>query len=222
MRVYAVHWGPLPNLAQDLIVPPLARLMAARDRVEAVPGDDFRRDCRRHDLAQPCCHGRLAALAAACVPAALQSHLPVGLCQLPVWDRGRAGRHRVWLALEPRGWWIRVLLSSLAALACYFSHVAAFGFYALVIFGVEAAPAFTELRFGDWPALGRRTAIAGPQWLIRLRSFSVPGRTPRVDHQLMPGSCARPISCSVYSTITIAPLTSAVLHCFSGSSAGWP
>ena len=24
---YAVRWGPLPNLAQDLIVPPLARLM---------------------------------------------------------------------------------------------------------------------------------------------------------------------------------------------------
>src|SRR5215471_14441369 len=43
----------------------------------------------------------------------------------------------LWLALEPRRSWFRVLASSVVALLCYFSHLAAFGFYALVIIGVE-------------------------------------------------------------------------------------
>ena len=40
-QFYAVHWEPLPNLAQDLIVPPLARLMPLEHRVEAVSGRDL-------------------------------------------------------------------------------------------------------------------------------------------------------------------------------------
>jgi hypothetical protein len=121
------------------------------------------------------------------------------------------GGTALWLALEQRGWWIRALVSSVAALACYFSHIAAFGFYALVIFGVEAAPAFTELRLGDWPALGRRAAIAGTQLVIPAALFLGSWQDTARGPSAMPDSCARPISCSVCSTITIAPLTSAVL-----------
>src|SRR5207249_1437961 len=71
-----------------------------------------------------------------------------------------------WLALEGRRWWLRALTSSLVALACFFSHIAAFGFYALVILGVEIVPGWSELRTRRWAALGRRISIAAPQFLI--------------------------------------------------------
>ena len=71
-----------------------------------------------------------------------------------------------WLALEARRWWLRVLASSLVALACFFSHIAAFGFYALVLLGVEALPAWAELRTRRWAALGRRISVAAPQFIL--------------------------------------------------------
>jgi hypothetical protein len=69
----------------------------------------------------------------------------------------------LWLALERARWWLRLAASSVVALACYFSHIAAFGFYTLAIMGVELSPVFGELHSGRWPALGRRIAIAGVQ-----------------------------------------------------------
>jgi hypothetical protein len=74
------------------------------------------------------------------------------------------GGTALWLALERRRWWLRVASSSLVAFACFLSHIAAFGFYALVILGVEALPAVAELRARQWRALGRRIAIAAPQF----------------------------------------------------------
>jgi hypothetical protein len=70
-----------------------------------------------------------------------------------------------WLALERQRWWLRVPSSSFVALACFFSHIAALGFYALVIIGVEFLPAVGELRTRQWPALGRRIAIGLPQFV---------------------------------------------------------
>jgi hypothetical protein len=59
-----------------------------------------------------------------------------------------------------------VLTSSVVALLCYFSHIAALGFYALVIFGVEARPAIAELRARQWTVLGRRIVTAGMQFAL--------------------------------------------------------
>jgi hypothetical protein len=72
----------------------------------------------------------------------------------------------LWLALEHERSWLRILSASVVALACYFSHIAAFGFYALVIIGIELSPAWAELRAGRWLALGRRIRIAGAQFAI--------------------------------------------------------
>ena len=51
------------------------------------------------------------------------------------------------------------------ALACFFSHIAAFGVYALAIIGVEILPAAADLRARQWPALGRRIAIVVVQFV---------------------------------------------------------
>ena len=68
---------------------------AAGSRLETVPGHGFRPDHWWSDLAEPRCHRRVARLAATCFSAALQSDFSVGLCQLPVRDRRRAGRHSI-------------------------------------------------------------------------------------------------------------------------------
>jgi len=161
---YAVRWELLPNLAQDLIVPPLASLMPL-------------------DLASKLFLVMVFGLIAGGtiwlnrVATGAWSFWPL-LAFLLLYNRiflwgfvnylfgiGVAlGSTALWLALERRRWWLRVLASSVAALLCYLSHIAALGFYTLVIFGVEAGPAFAELRARQWAVLGRRIATFGMQF----------------------------------------------------------
>jgi hypothetical protein len=165
-RFYAVHWEPLPNLAQDLIVPQLAGLMpldiASKLFLVAIFG--------------------LIAGGAICLNRAATGAWRMWplLAFLLLYNRtflwgflnylfgigvALAGA-ALWLALERQRWWLRILASSVVALACYLSHIAAFGFYALVIIGIELSPAWRELRDRHWTALGRRTAFAGAQFAI--------------------------------------------------------
>ena len=160
---YRVRWTPLPNLAEDLIVPPLGRLMPL-------------------DTAAKLFLVMIFALMAGGV--VWLNRVATGawglwplLGFLLLYNRillwgflnylfgvgvALAGA-ALWLALEGRRWWLRVASSSLVASACLFSHIAAFGVYALVILGVEAVPALAELRARRWRLLGRRIAIAAPQ-----------------------------------------------------------
>jgi hypothetical protein len=162
---YAVHWAVLPNLAEDLIVPPLARVLPL-------------------DIAAKLFLVMIFALMAGGV--ICLNRVATGgwwlwplLGFLFLYNRvllwgfvnylfgiGVAlGGTALWLALERRRWWLRVPSSSLAAFACFLSHLAAFGFYTLVILGVEALPAVDELRARQWRAFGRRIAIAAPQFI---------------------------------------------------------
>jgi hypothetical protein len=163
---YAVRWLALPNLAQDLIVPPLTRVISL-------------------DLAAKLFLVMVFALMAG--GAMWLNRIAAGgwrlwplLGFLLLYNRiflwgfvnylfgvgvalcGTA----LWLALEERRWWLRVLASSLVALACFFSHIAALGFYGLVILGVEVPSALTEARLRRWRALGRRISIAAPQFAV--------------------------------------------------------
>ncbi len=162
---YSVRWAVLPNLAEDLIVPPLGRVMPL-------------------DVAAKLFLVVIFALTAGGV-IWLNCVATGGLCLWPLlgflflYNRillwgfvnylfgigvalvGIAS----WLALERWRWWLRVPSSSFVALACFFSHIAAFGFYALVIIGVEFLPAVGELRARQWPAFGRRIAIGLPQFV---------------------------------------------------------
>jgi hypothetical protein len=163
---YAVHWAPLPNLAGDLIVPLLARVMPLE-----LAGKLF-----------------LIAIFALIVGGSLWINriltgnwrlwpllsvallynrsflwgfvnylfgLGIALC-------GAA----LWLQLQAARTWIRVLASSLVALVALFSHIAAFGVYAVVILGAELMPALAEVRARAWLALLRRAGIASTQFLV--------------------------------------------------------
>src|SRR5437667_343730 len=72
----------------------------------------------------------------------------------------------LWLRLESARGGLRLIASSLIALICFFSHLAAFGLYALIILGIELPPAIAEWRIQHWPALGRRAALFAAQFLV--------------------------------------------------------
>jgi hypothetical protein len=162
---YSVRWAPLPNLAEDLIVPPLARLMPLDSAAKLFLVMIFalmaggvvwlNRVATGAWRLWPLL-GFLLLYNRILLWGFLNYLFGIGVALV-----GAA----LWLALEGRRWWIRVASSSLLALACFFSHIAAFGVYALVILGVEAVPAVAELRACRWRSLGRRIAIAAPQFI---------------------------------------------------------
>jgi hypothetical protein len=168
---YAVQWAPLPNLAQDLIVPPLARVMPL-------------------DIASKLFLVATFGLIAG--GAVWLNRVATGawrmwplLTFMLLYNRtflwgflnylfgvgvALAGT-ALWLALERERLWLRALASTFVALACYLSHLAAFGFYGLMVLGLELSPALTELRTGRWEALGRRIAVAGTQIILPATLF---------------------------------------------------
>jgi hypothetical protein len=162
---YAVRWAALPNLAEDLIVPPLARLMPLDIAAKLFLVMIFALLSGGAIWLNRVASGgwRLWPLLAflflynrTFLWGFLNYLFGVGVALC-----GAAS----WLALERTRYWLRILFSSLLALACYFSHIAAFGFYALVIIGIEAEPTATELRARLWPALGRRIFVAAAQFV---------------------------------------------------------
>ncbi len=165
-QFYAVHWQPLPNLAQDLIVPPLARLMplelASTLFLVAIFGLVTSGAIWLNRVATGA--WRMWPLLAFLL---LYNRMFLWgflnyLFGIGVALAGAALR----LALERERWWLRTLSAMIVALACYLSHIAAFGVYALVIIGIELSPVWSELSARRWPALGRRIAIAGTQFAI--------------------------------------------------------
>ena len=168
---YAVRWAALPNLAADLVVPPLTRVMPLE-----LAGRLF-----------------LVLIFALLAGGALWlNRIFAGRWRLwpllaffLVYNRlflwgfinylfglglafcGVA----LWLASERARARLRVLASALVAALCFFSHIAAFGVYALMIAGVEATPGFAELRAGEGRALARRVALAGAQFVLPIAVF---------------------------------------------------
>ena len=165
---YSVRWAALPNLAEDLIVPPLARLVpvdiAAKLFLIMIFALTAGGAIWLNRVASGCWRfWPLLAFLFLYNRIFLWGFLNY-LFGLGVALCGAAS----WLALEKKHYLIRILSSSLMALACYFSHIAAFGFYAVVILGIEVEPAARELRARLWPELGRRSLVAGAQFVVPL------------------------------------------------------
>jgi hypothetical protein len=163
---YAVRWAPLPNLAEDLIVPPLSRVLPLDTAGKLFLVMIFALMAGGALWLNRCATGcwrwwPLLAFLLLYNRILLWGFLNY-LFGIGVALVGSAS----WLALEGRRWWLRVFASSLVALACFFSHIAVFAFYALVLLGVEGLPAWAELRARRWAALGRRIGVAAPQFIL--------------------------------------------------------
>src|SRR4029077_17543117 len=161
-----VRWAPLPNLAGDIIVPPLARIMPLE-----LAGKLFLVATFALMLGGAIWLNRIATgdwrlwplLAAAFLynRSLLWGFinylfgLGIALC-------GAA----LWLQFETARAWVRVAASSVVAMLVFFSHIAAFGVYALIVLGLEATPVVNELRARAWAALCRRAALDAAQFVM--------------------------------------------------------
>jgi hypothetical protein len=162
---HAVRWAPLPNLAEDLIVPSLAQVMPL-----ALAGKLFLVLIFGMTAGGALWLGREATGQWRWWPLLAFSLLysrtflwgfvnylaGIGLALVAA---------ALWLRLERAPAPVRVAVSILAALACYLAHIEAFGVYALVIAGVEALPALALIRSRAWAALAGRLAVAAPQFI---------------------------------------------------------
>jgi hypothetical protein len=168
---YAVRWGPLPNLAQDLIVPALARLLPLEIASKLFLVMIFGLIAGGAIWLNRVATGgwRLWPLLAFLL---LYNRVFLWGFINYLFGIGIAlGAAASWLALERKRWWLRVSGATVVALFCYFCHIAACGFYALVILGVEAAPGLAELRARQWLILARRIAIGASQFVIPAALF---------------------------------------------------
>lgn len=163
---YAVRWAPLPNLAGDLTVPLLAQVMPLD-----LAGKLFLLMIFALLLGGAAFLNRMATGAWRMWPLFAVAFLynreflwgfinylfgiGVALC-------GAA----LWLRLEPARASVRLLASSLVALLCFFSHIAAFGLYGLIILGIEMQPAIREFNARQWPSLLRRAGLFAAQFVI--------------------------------------------------------
>lgn len=162
---YAVRWAPLPDLAADLVVPALARVMPVDLAAKLFLIASF----------------ALLAGGTLCLNRAATGRWRVWplLAFMLLYNRSflwgfinylfglglAIGGVALWLALEDRRR-LRALLSVPVGLACFFSHLAAFGVYALAIGGVELLPIIGLLRRRRNRQAVSRTAAAAAQFVV--------------------------------------------------------
>jgi hypothetical protein len=169
-QFYAVRWAPLPDLAADIIVPSLARIVPL-----ALAGKLFL------VLTFALIAGGTVWLHRAA--AGNWSPWPL-LAFLLLYDRillwgfinylfglgvalcGLA----LWLSLDERPGW-RSITAPLVALACFFSHIEAFGIYALAVAGIELPPMLALWRGTQYRRLATRGAIGMAQFFVPATLF---------------------------------------------------
>ena len=163
---YAVRWAALPNLAEDLIVPPLAWLVPLDTAGKLFLVTIFGLMAGGAVWLNRVASGRWQLWPLLAFLLLYNRILLWGFLNYLFGIGVALVGAAAWLALEGRRWWLRVLASSLVALACFLSHIAAFGFYALVNLSVEIVPAWGEFRARRWAMLGRRIGMAAPQFIL--------------------------------------------------------
>jgi len=163
---YEVRWAPLPNLAGDLVVPLLARLMPLEFAGKVFLVLSFALIVGGAGWLNRVVTGgwRLWPLLSVVFLYNRQFlwgfinylfGLGVALCGVALW-----------LALEHTRIWLRLCAAVLVSLLCFFSHIAAFGLYVLIITGVEAPPALADWQARQWRALGRRIGLLAGQFVV--------------------------------------------------------
>ena len=164
-QFYRLHWVLLPNLAMDLVVPPLTALMPLALAGKLFLVLVFSLLVGGAVALNRVLHGRWSFWSLSVFLLLYNRILLWGFLNY-LFGLGLAlCGLALWLAAARRPAWQRILLSSTMALAVYFSHISAFGIYALMLAGTEAGPALSLVRARAGRQLAARLAIAGVQFI---------------------------------------------------------
>ncbi len=165
-QFYQIHWAPLPNLAMDLIVPTLARIMPLELAGKLFILLVFLAMAGGAAALNRVLHGHWSWWSLAVFAVLYNRILQWGFLNY-LFGLGLAlGGLALWLGSTAWPVWRRVLAASVVSVAIYFSHVAAFAVYLLLVAGVEAGPGIEKLWQRDWRGLVAQAAVAGAQFLI--------------------------------------------------------
>jgi hypothetical protein len=165
-RFYTIEWRPVPNLAMDAIVPPLAHIMpldwAGKAFVVAIllllagGAAVLHRVLFSAWSAWPCL-AFLLLYSRILLWGFLNYLFGLGLALCAV-----AG----WIALRQRPPALRLAVGVVAALALFFAHLLAFGLYGVMVMGYEAGEALR--RRPGWGRAARALALAGAAFVPAL------------------------------------------------------
>jgi hypothetical protein len=164
-QFYRVCWAMLPNLAMDLIVPPLSALMPLEFAGKLFLVLIFAVMTGGAAGLHRVLHGRWSYWPLTAFLLLYNRILLWGFLNYLFGLGVALGGLALWLAMERSSARRRIMVSSAVALAVYFSHISAFGIYALLVAGTEIAPAWTLMHRGAFRCLVRRLSFAGAQFL---------------------------------------------------------
>ena len=138
-QFYALDWRPIPNLAMDLVVPPLSRLMplawAGKCFVLAI----FLLIAGGAAALHRALFGRWSAWSLLAFLLLYNRILLWGFVNFLFGVGLALVATAAWVGLRERSAWLRLPIATLLAAALYLAHLFAFGAYALVILGYEIA-----------------------------------------------------------------------------------
>jgi hypothetical protein len=162
---YELHWQVIPNLAMDIIVPPLARFMNVYHAGQAFLVLTFVVIISGILALNRALIGRFSILPLFAIPFLYNYVFLVGLMNylfgigFAIW--ALAG----WIAVRERAWPLRFLLSSFCVVLLFFCHLSALGIYGIGLLSAELLRLW-ERRSEPWPGRIVEFVLSGLPFLI--------------------------------------------------------
>ncbi|HEX3499567.1 MAG TPA: hypothetical protein VHT04_09610 [Stellaceae bacterium] len=157
-QFYALDWRPIPNLAMDLVVPPLARIMPLAWAGKAFLLAIFLLMAGGTAALHRTLFGRWSAWSLLAFLLLYNRILLWGFVNFLFGIGLLMVATASWIALRERALWLRLLIAALLALALYLAHLFAFATYAFVILGYEISRFYRQGRLFSLGGLGELCA----------------------------------------------------------------
>src|SRR5438270_11880266 len=161
-QFYALDWRPIPNLAMDLVVPPLARIMPLAWAGKAFLLAIFLLMAGGTAALHRVLFGRWSAWSLLAFLLLYNRILLWGFVNFLFGVGLALVATALWIGLRERPAWLRLALAALLATAIYFAHLFAFGIYALVLLGYEVARLRRNERIASGAGFGALCAAFTP------------------------------------------------------------
>lgn len=174
-RFYALDWRPIPDLAMDVLVPPLLHLMPLEWAGKLFVLASFLLLAGGAALVHRVVFARWSPWPLVAFLVLYNRVLLWGMLN-DLFGLGLAlSAFAAMIALARRAVWLRLLVGTVFAVAVYGAHLAAFGIYGVLWLGHEAAPLLDRDRRGDGAS---RLVVAALPFLVPLALLPLAAAAP--------------------------------------------